>query len=59
MWRKSSYSADGHGNCVELAALPGAVGIRDSKNPKAGHLRVDRSTLAGLVEKIKSGGLDF
>jgi hypothetical protein len=31
-WRKSSYSDSG-ANCVEVAGVPGAVGIRDSKNP--------------------------
>lgn len=31
-WRKSSHSG-ANGNCVELAALPGAVGVRDSKDP--------------------------
>lgn len=28
---KSSYSSTDQGNCVELAALPGVVGLRDSK----------------------------
>ncbi|MGA5424022.1 DUF397 domain-containing protein [Streptomyces lavendulocolor] len=32
-WFKSSYSSDEGGNCVEVAAHPSAVHIRDSKNP--------------------------
>jgi hypothetical protein len=33
-WRKSSYSGDQGGNCVEVAELPGAtVAVRDSKTP--------------------------
>ena len=33
-WRKSSYSGDNGGNCVEVARnLPGLVAVRDSKNP--------------------------
>ena len=33
-WRKSSYSGTNGGNCVEVASnLPGAVAVRDSKNP--------------------------
>ncbi|MGW7258479.1 DUF397 domain-containing protein [Streptomyces sp. NPDC054834] len=33
MWRKSSYSGDQGGNCVEVAELPeAAVVVRDSKN---------------------------
>ncbi|MBF6211091.1 DUF397 domain-containing protein [Nocardia puris] len=31
-WFKSSYSKTG-GDCVEVAHLDGAVGVRDSKNP--------------------------
>ena len=31
-WRKSSYSAGGNGACVEIAMVPGRVGVRDSKN---------------------------
>jgi hypothetical protein len=30
-WRKSSYSGSGGGDCVEVAASPGAVRVRDSK----------------------------
>ncbi|GAA3223759.1 DUF397 domain-containing protein [Actinocorallia longicatena] len=38
-WRKSSYSGGVHDEtCVELAGLPAAVGVRDAKNPGAGHL---------------------
>jgi len=34
-WRKSSYSGNGGGNCVEVALnLPGGqIGVRDSKDP--------------------------
>ncbi|MGW0081537.1 DUF397 domain-containing protein [Streptomyces sp. NPDC003393] len=33
-WRKSSYSSDQGGNCVEIAELPDtAVAVRDSKTP--------------------------
>ena len=33
-WRKSSYSSDQGGNCVEVAELRGAtVAVRDSKTP--------------------------
>jgi hypothetical protein len=31
-WRKSSYSAENGGNCVEVAdGIPGLVPVRDSK----------------------------
>ena len=33
-WQKSSYSAGGDNNCVEVAHLPqGNTAVRDSKNP--------------------------
>ncbi|MFF4797153.1 DUF397 domain-containing protein [Streptomyces sp. NPDC001351] len=33
-WRKSSYSSDQGGDCVEVAESPRAtIAIRDSKNP--------------------------
>ena len=31
-WRKSTYSNNG-GNCIEIAARPGAVAVRDSADP--------------------------
>jgi len=30
-WRKSSYSGNQGGNCVEVAPLTASVGVRDSK----------------------------
>jgi uncharacterized protein DUF397 len=56
-WRKASRSTDNGGACVEVAALPGAVGIRDSKNPRAGHLAVPAKAFGDLVTKIKAGRL--
>lgn len=32
-WRKSSYSGNNGGQCVEVAAPGGLVAVRDSKNP--------------------------
>ncbi|MGC0421549.1 DUF397 domain-containing protein [Embleya sp. AB8] len=31
VWRKSSYSGTQGDNCVEVAELTGAVGVRDTK----------------------------
>ncbi|MFH8474679.1 DUF397 domain-containing protein [Streptomyces sp. NPDC018000] len=31
-WSKSSYSGDNSGNCVEVAACPDLVHVRDSKD---------------------------
>lgn len=32
-WRKSSRSGTNGGSCVEVATIPGAVMVRDSKDP--------------------------
>jgi len=58
-WYKSSYSGGDTGQCVELAALDGSVGIRDSRAPQNGHLTVGREVLRGLVSRAKNGELDF
>lgn len=31
-WRKSSFSSDPEGNCVEVAYAPTGAAVRDSKN---------------------------
>lgn len=33
IWRKSTRSANGGGNCVEVAFVPKTIAVRDSKNP--------------------------
>lgn len=33
-WRKSSYSGDNGGECIEVADLAAHVAVRDSKNPE-------------------------
>lgn len=37
-WRKSSYSGDNGGQCVEIASLQAGAAVRDSKNPLGGAL---------------------
>ncbi|MEO5876904.1 MAG: DUF397 domain-containing protein [Streptosporangiaceae bacterium] len=58
-WRKSSHSDTQGNSCVEVAALPGAVGLRDSKDVTAGHQTVSREAFARLVNRIKSRSLDL
>ncbi|KAB2383635.1 DUF397 domain-containing protein [Actinomadura montaniterrae] len=55
-WRKSSYSGQGGtGECIEVARLPEAIGIRDSRDSGGGHLRLSRSAFAALVGRLKRG----
>ena len=56
-WRKSSRSDETGGQCVELAALPHAIGIRDSKAPGAGHLTLTPRAFADLVTRAKRDSL--
>ena len=40
-WRKNSDSGNSGGNCTEVATVPGAVLVRDSKNPRGPVLAFD------------------
>lgn len=53
VWRKSTRSTSTGGECIELAALPGGVGIRDSKDPDGPKLLVGRDEFAALVASLK------
>lgn len=49
-WRKSSYSGDQGGQCLEVAELPDAsVAIRDSKTPAGPILTLDPATFTTFV----------
>lgn len=58
-WRKSAHSNNG-GECVEVADLgdAGAVGVRDSKAPDAGHLTFAPSDWAAFARAVKAGKYD-
>jgi hypothetical protein len=54
MWRKSSYSSGNGGNCVEVSSnLPGAVAVRDSKDPDGPKLAVSKRAWSAFVQGIK------
>jgi hypothetical protein len=58
-WRKSTRSGSATDEaCVELAALPGGVGVRDSKDPEGGWLTVTGDQFGHLLHRIKAGSLD-
>ncbi|MFF5265051.1 DUF397 domain-containing protein [Actinomadura viridis] len=58
-WRKSSHSTDTGGECVEVAELRPAVGIRDSKDPNGPMLLVSATHWKALTRHIKHGQHDL
>ncbi|WP_262705428.1 MULTISPECIES: DUF397 domain-containing protein [Streptomyces] len=54
-WRKSSYSNNNGGNCVEVADnLPGLVPVRDSKNPDGPALLFPSRSWAAFIGFLKA-----
>jgi hypothetical protein len=61
-WRKSSYSGGNGGACVEVARnLPGAVAVRDSKDPAGPVLAFAPEEWAAFTAGVKAGelGLEY
>ncbi|MFD5041330.1 DUF397 domain-containing protein [Streptomyces sp. NPDC058377] len=55
-WFKSSYSSSGDGNdCVEVAATPGTVHVRDSKNVPGSQLGFRPTVWADFVAYAAKG----
>jgi len=57
VWLKSSRSY-GSGDCVEVRALNGGVGVRDSKNPDGPALSFSRREWAAFLAGAKAGEFD-
>ena len=50
-WRKSTYSGDQGGQCLEVAHTPeAAVAIRDSKTPAGPILTLDPATFTTFID---------
>ncbi|MEU7688475.1 DUF397 domain-containing protein [Streptomyces spectabilis] len=43
MWFKSSYSGSPQAECLEGAAMPGGLWVRDSKRPDGPHIVISRT----------------
>ncbi|WP_435216293.1 DUF397 domain-containing protein [Streptomyces sp. bgisy034] len=52
LWRKSSYSGNTGGECVEVADLTPRIAVRDSKNPEVGNLTLSPEAYAAFVEYV-------
>jgi hypothetical protein len=55
VWRKSSYSGDNGGNCVEVGTAGSAVAVRDSKDPEGPRLAFAADTWQAFAEDVKAG----
>ena len=59
-WRKSSWSAGNGGDCVEVARnLPGAVAVRDSKDPEGPKLVFAPDEWRAFTAGVTAGKFDL
>ena len=55
-WRKSSYSGDNGGDCIEVApGFPGLVPVRDSKDPEGPALVFGADAWQAFVAGVREG----
>ena len=54
-WRKSSYSGDNGGNCVEVGTAGLAVAVRDSNDPDGPSLAFAQDEWKAFAERVKAG----
>jgi hypothetical protein len=53
VWRKAARSNDQGGLCVQVAGMPGAVAMRDSKDPEGPRLVVSREAFRAFAASLK------
>jgi hypothetical protein len=58
-WRKSTRSTGGGQACVEVAPLPDAVAVRDSKSPTGGMLTFQRDQWQTFADAVRAGRYDL
>lgn len=57
-WRKSSRSGPRGDDCVEVAAMPGAAAVRDSKAPARARLEFPALRWDSFLSGVKDGRYD-
>ena len=53
-WRKSSYSGDNGGACVEFGTTGPAVAVRDSKHPNGPQLALPANAWKAFTKQVKA-----
>ncbi len=56
-WRKSSYSGDNGGNCIEVASAQAAVAVRDSKDPDGAKIVFIPEEWKAFTRRTKPAGV--
>ncbi|WP_274561559.1 DUF397 domain-containing protein [Streptomyces spiramyceticus] len=56
-WRKSSFSTDSEGNCLELAQHEGSIVMRESDAPGT-VVTTSRTKLEAFIRSVKAGAFD-
>ncbi|MFF8610167.1 DUF397 domain-containing protein [Streptomyces sp. NPDC015346] len=56
-WRKSSFSEDSDGNCLELATHGGDILVRESDDPEV-VVRTSPQKLRAFLAGVKAGEFD-
>ncbi|MGY0067071.1 DUF397 domain-containing protein [Streptomyces sp. QTS137] len=51
-WHKSACSSSGSGDCVEVAACPATIHVRDSKNHQGPQLPLSPSAWTGFLTHL-------
>lgn len=54
-WRKSSYSGNSGGQCVEVGAAARVIAIRDGKDPRGPMLAFGRQDWQRFTDRMKAG----
>lgn len=54
-WRKSSYSGNQGGDCVEFAETGHQVHVRDTRNRPLGHLSFPAGDWHSFIVSVKGG----
>jgi len=54
-WRKSSYSGNSGGNCVEVGSAARLIAVRDSKDPEGPRLTFGHEAWEAFAANLKAG----